>query len=295
MGYSGGGSGIVEYLADKQVLPLYASCIVMTVVMGMRYLKFLPWNFCIIIKLLAGCYLLVQASARSVALIYIGTSVLMFFYVYQPKMLKWIFTNKLVTLGILIVVAISLNALYMISAKNGLLGEEGYKKYESKISRNSSFMDNRADFLINLPFLMKSPFVGAGSEFRDSWGIVDKSDYVEHFDAAGRYINHDKFFGHSCIVGAWTANGIFGLIFWLYVLWLMFNFFKSDVFILGDLGPFVIFAIIGMIWAILFSPFGGFRAKVMFIVAFLTLSHDVRFKDWIEWSICKRFSNNYYH
>ena len=283
-GFGTGSMAMTEFLIDKQVKPLYASCIFMTIIMCARYFKLIPWFLCIIITFLIGVYMLMAGGARSVFLIYAGTAFIMFLYVYSPKTLKWMFVHKIRTIFLVCVAAVLINGLYTIVAKNGLLGEEGYRHYEAKVAGEISFLDDRADILVNWPFLWRSPFIGAGSEFRDQWGYVNQSKYVVQ-QIAGHYIDHQTFFGHSCIVGAWTANGFFGLVFWLYVLYLIFDFLGRRVRLFGDLGPFVVYAMVTLCWAILFSPYGGFRGKAMFCAAFVALSKDVGFVSWLEYAL----------
>lgn len=283
-GFSAGSAGMTEFLTEKQVKPLYASCIFMTIIMGARYFKLIPWFLCIILTFFIGVYMLIAGGARSVFLIYAGTAFIMFLYVYSHKTLRWMFEHKLRTIFLVCVAAVLINGLYTIVARNGLLGEEGYRHYEDKVAGEISFLDDRADILINWPFLWRSPIIGAGSEFRDQWGYVNQSKYVVH-EIAGQYIDHQTFFGHSCIVGAWTSNGLFGLIFWLYVLYLIFDFLGKRVFVFGDLGPFVVFSMVSLCWAILFSPYGGFRGKAMFCAAFVALSMDTGFASWMEYAL----------
>ena len=290
-GYYGQSGGIAEFLSDKQVKPLYASCILMTIVMGGRYLKLLPWIMCIIITIGLGVYMLVSGGARSVFLIYLGTGMIMALYAYMPGFLRLLSLHKLSMVILIGIAAVILNFLYGVTARNGLLGEEGYRHYEDKVSGNSSFLDNRSDLLINWPFLWRSPVIGAGTELRDKWGYVNESPYVQHYTPSGLYINHQRLYGHSCIVGAWTANGIFGLIFWLYVLWLMADCLGGKIEIFGDLAPFVIFVIVNMFWDILFSPYGGFRGKAMFMAAFLSLTQNNQFMYWMTRNMGKHVSS----
>lgn len=281
-GYWGQAGGIAGYLIEKQVKPLYAACFFMTAVMCISYFKMIPWFLAVMLTSGIGFYLLFNGGARSIFLIYQGTAVLMFLYVYKSKMLKMMFSHKVRTCLVLVIAAISVNALYTVAAKSGWLGEEGVKHYEDKVEGRITFLDDRADLLINWPFLWRSPIIGAGSEYRDKWGYVNDSEFVQHYNVMGHYINYEKFFGHSCIVGAWTSNGIFGLITWAYVLWLIFDFLKRNVTVFGSLGPFVIFALVNLVWDILFSPYGGFRGKAMFCAAFLTLSQDRKYMEWLD-------------
>lgn len=279
-GFSGKG-GMSDFLIDKQVYPLWVGMFT-AVMMALRVVGVVPWPICIGAYFAGGIFLMVQGGSRSGFLISVCVGALIIFYVYSRKLFNFFFKKKLVTLCGVVVAAILFNTLYMFAAKEGWLGEAGYKKLEEKKAGESSFMDNRADLLINWPFLWRSPIIGAGTEMIDRWGYVDNSPYAGHTDPMGRWYHHDSFYGHSCIVGAWTANGIFGLIFWAYVLWLIFDFLGEKLYCLKDAGPLVMTGLIGMCWAIAFSPYGWFRGKVMFVAAFVAMAQDPRFLAWLD-------------
>lgn len=278
-GYDGRGE-MTDFLVEKQVYPIWVGMF-LSILMALRIMGILPWPICIAGYFAGGFFLLARGGARSMFLINVCSAILICAYVYWRKFFKAVFKKKLLTLGSVFIAAILFNEIYMQVASAGLLGENGYKKVEEKKSGGSTLLDNRADFLINWPFLWRSPIIGAGSEFIDRWGYVDKSPFVAHYDLQGRPLYHDTFYGHSCIVGAWTGNGIFGLVFWAYVLWLVFDFLGERLYVLKDAGPYVMASIVGICWHIAFSPYGMFRGKAMFLAVFLALVQDPRYFAWL--------------
>lgn len=284
-GYEGGAGGIGEFLIEKQTTPLYVAMTFTAGVMLPRLWGVFPNPLCVLLTSLAGMYVMIHGGSRSTCLVYITVAGLMACYFYMPKFFMTLFKNKLVTLGCVAMAAAVFNSVYVFACKNGYLGEEGIRKYEEKMSGQSSFLDDRNDIIVNWPFLWRSPIIGAGTIPIDRWGYMDRNPHIPHTDQFGRPIHYTVFLGHSCIVGAWTLNGIFGLIFWAYILWLIFDFLGNKVFLLGDAGPFVIHGIIGIVWAVLFSPYGGFRGKAMMIAAFVALAKDPAFLYWLGRSV----------
>lgn len=278
-GFSGG-TNMSDYLIDKQVYPIWVGMF-LSILMAFRILGVVPWPICIAGYVAGAFFLMAQGGSRSSFLINMCSSFLVFAYVYWRKGFDLIFKRKLLTLCGVVVVALLFNMFYLHAAKEGWLGEAGYQKVEKKKSGEDSFLDNRADLLINWPFLWRSPIIGAGSELIDRWGYVNRSPYVRHYDPMGRPIYHDGFYGHSCIVSAWTANGLFGLVFWLFVFWLVFDFLGEKLYVLRDAGPYVMACLIGICWNIAFSPYGMFRGRVMFVAAFLALVQDQKFMSWL--------------
>ncbi len=259
----------------------------MGVVFPLRLMRVLPWIACAGFFVICGAFILVKGGGRSSFLICCSAGGMLLIYAYYPRFLRLLFKRKLATMGILALAAVGFSSLYYELAKRGVLGEEGFAKYESRKAGETTALDNRADLLINWPFLWRSPILGAGTGMLDRWGYVDRSPYAAHFDAVGRPVHHETFFGHSCIVGSWTQCGIAGLIFWIYLLALIFRFLGDRVFVLRDVGPFIIYTLLNYVWGICFSSFFTFRGKVMFMVAFLAVLDSKQSQSWVRMAFAK--------
>lgn len=280
-GYSGGGS-LGVFLVDKMKYPIYIGLVVFTIIMPLRLKRLIPWFLCAIGIFSCGVYLLIECEGRSSCLIYAATAAMMLIYVYCPRLLKVVLKKKVLTISCLMAAAAVADYAYIGLARAGVLGESGLQKYESRKYGETSALDNRADLLINWPFLWRSPIFGADADMIDRWGYVEKSSYVEQVDVMGNYIPHYKFYGHSCIVGSWTQCGVLGLLFWAYALIVFYRFLGERVMFLYDFGPFVMFIIIQLMWHICFSPYGMFRGKVMFTLAYVALMMNPKYASWSE-------------
>ena len=263
-----------DFLVAKMKYPIYFGVGMYTCLMPLRLRGWIPWWICIGGYFAFGVFILLEGEGRSSCLIMVASAGMMFLYAYAPKILSIFFRNRIRTILVVLIAAVAANYSYYGLAKMGLLGEAGLKKYEERMSGETSALDDRADLLINWPFLWRSPLVGAGCEFIDRWGYVDASPHVAHVDAAGRFIHHEKFFGHSCLVGAWTQCGIWGLFFWLYAMMLLIKVFGERIQDFGDFGPFLMALSITFMWSIMFSPYGMFRGRVMFLLAFLCIGES---------------------
>lgn len=279
-GYTGkGGAG--AYLIEKQTNPLWANMFIMAGVFALRRFAKLPWPICLASFPAAGIYLLMHGGSRSGCLNSICGGIVATLYVYWPKLFVTIFKRKVLLFVSVIIAAFVFNATYLMLARNGVLGETGYRKIEEKASGQSSFLDDRNDIIIDWPFLWRSPIMGAGAEKIDRWGYIGRNDWINLQNKDGTWIERDRFADHSCIVGAWVVNGLFGLLFWAYVLWLMAEFLNEKTFVMGSDGPFYLRALMSIVWAILFSPFGWFRAHAMFFAAFVAYAQDPAFRYWL--------------
>lgn len=279
-GFEGRGA-MGDYLIDKQVYPLWVAMFA-AIMMTLRIVGVIPWPICIFAYFSAAIFLMAYGGSRASFLIYTCTGFLIYAYVYWRSAFKFFFKRKFLTFCGIVLVAILFNEFYMFAAKAGWLGAAGYAKVEAMKTGESTFMDDRADILYNSLFLLHSPIIGAGSEFIDRWGYVDRAPLVPHYDANGHHLHYECLYGHSCLVGAWTGNGIFGLLFWVYVLWLLFDFLGEKLYVLKDAGPFVMSVLISLCWKIAFSPYGMFRAMAMFMAVFLAMIKDPTFSAWIE-------------
>ena len=276
---------ISDFLAEKQVVPLWTGMILAVVIMPLR-LKFrVPWFFCVAAYAFAAFYMMVHGGSKSGFLISISGAIMIFLYAYMPQIYNSLWRNKFRTVILAVLAAFAFNFVYLEAAKAGLLGEEGYKKIERTKYKEGSMLDSRSDILVNWPFLWRSPIIGAGSQFYDRWGYVDKSPYINHYDMTGKFIPRERFPGHSCVVGAWTSAGIFGLLFWICVIGLKINLLGKRSYAFGDYGAFVAAGILGSSWHILFSPYGC-RGGLLFGAVFAALAMEPEYLQWLKrgWS-----------
>lgn len=268
-GFEGHG-GMQAFLNEKQVYPLYAAMFSKGVLFPLRVLMGVPWSAVIAAQLSTGFFLLFEGGSRSSFGGGLLMAVFTFAFAYQQRILHQFMKN--IVLAVLIggsVVGLIFKA-YTYLASTGRLGEYEYKKYRHEIVESESgALGSRDDIIRVWPFLKNHPIVGAGSSSTDRWGYM-KSDYD---------INKGKMPGHSALFGSWVQNGIFGLVFWSYGLVLFTGFIRKKLLFFGDQAPFLFSVMFGMIFAVLFSPFGGYRGMVSIALALCVVSENKR---WLE-------------
>ena len=171
-------------------------------------------------------------------------------------------------IGLMLIGAVA-KGVYKYAVVNGYMGEEEMRKYELQTRTNDKpgaltlLMSGRAEFFICLFAALDRPFVGNGSFPIDEHGYVTEflSKYGTKEDYA-RALQRDSEYGmnlipwHSHIATYWAWHGIFGLLFWLYVIVMV----GKTLFLRIHVYPpwFGYFALMlpAFIWDILFSPLG---------------------------------------
>ena len=87
--------------------------------------------------------------------------------------------------------------------------------------------------------------------------------FFKHFNH-----KHLQISGHSIIFGSWAMNGIGGLIFWAYAIYILSAFGKKFYLIDRRWLPFIMFILFEALWHILFSPFGYTRGFLCVVIAY---------------------------
>ncbi len=76
---------------------------------------------------------------------------------------------------------------------------------------------------------------------------------------------------HSGIVNAWVWAGIFGLVFWIYIVFVVAKGILNIALIRPPFAPLYMWLVISMFWDIFFSPFAASRRITdAFLLVFLT-------------------------
>lgn len=204
------------------------------------YKLFLPWIY-MALALLAFFF-----GARSLA----GSSFLAAFYLLGNN---YVLRNKIdanrvslwkklqiILLGVVAILCIT--QTYKAGASSGFFGAEVQRKYYAQDLENAGPVIGRGNFTQVTNLIEASPVIGYGSWMYDR-GYFDKKHLPDH----------------SIILNSWLETGILGVFFWLYILWFAGKTLIDFIFIRSNLTPIVAFLGIGLIWDILFSPFGGSR------------------------------------
>lgn len=169
---------------------------------------------------------------------------------------------------------------YETAASKGILGQAAYEKYENQVSEGNLLRGGRAEFFMGIELIKMKPIVGWGSYAKDTWGFRWRYS-VEHnqpFHGNESSDEYDGLPGHSYIVGSWMSSGIFGGLFWIYILIVIWKVFKSGCMLYEPrLFGLLMFQLMALLWAIFFSPFGE-RVQVLFFVITLLVIYDFYIK-----------------
>ena len=225
-----------------------------------------------------------QGSGRAAAAAGIVGAALLFVGGKSPRRIAKLGKYILIYGIVGVVFAFALKETYASLAVNGKLGYKAQQKYLKQTAAGKSalaiLMAGRMELFCGLFACVDKPIIGWGPMAEDTGGYVANylSKYASDEDFE-RYVNSvqaDAIYGyrrrmipaHSHIEAAWLHYGIFGLILWLYVFFLMYKYLRSYAASIPQWFGYLASGLCGMVWTIFFSPPGG-RLGDMFFVACL--------------------------
>ena len=162
--------------------------------------------------------------------------------------------------------------IYSYAASNGYLGEEARTKYENQTDRGSGavsmLISGRTEFFIALSAIVDRPIIGFGPRAADIYGYTEKFlvKYGTEQDMQGYFLSlrRNAAMGivhniptHSHIMSAWLWCGLPGLIFFLWVLYVMFRHLKRYASVVPQWYGYFAITIPSMVWSVFFNPFGA--------------------------------------
>lgn len=205
-----------------------------------------------------------------------------------------------VVIGILMLGVMAISKwTYEGAVKRGWLGAAEEKKYAAQTKGGNSalqlIMAGRVEFFVGLYAASSRPLIGRGS-----W-VLDRDDiylsFLHKYGAQEDYERAMKVFArnpglrripaHSHLVTYWMWHGIFALIFWIYVLWLICVTLIRYINVVPGLYGYFALGLPIFIWDICFSPQGNRIPESMLIVLCLMvkriasqrMNHNVCFKE----------------
>ena len=238
------------------------------------YLKMKKWYplFASII-VIGSAMFLSGASGRSSTLCAGVTAILLLVGSSQRGRLEFL-RRHLILLGIvLLAVVIGYKAIYRQMATSGTLGEDAQNKYARQTKRGSGMfsllMGGRAEFFAGGYACLQRPLLGYGAWAIDTDGVY--GEFLRRYGVEGEYENYllesYRLYsssgitylipGHSIIIQFWLWFGIAGLIFWIYILWLLKNVFFRWLSIYPPWYGYLACVAPSFLWNVFFSPFGG--------------------------------------
>lgn len=236
---------------------------------------------------LAAFAMLTTTSGRSAALGALGSAALVLIGGKTRRTMKRIgkYFYLWVVLAVMGVFAAKIG--YQIAATKGWLGEKAREKYEEQTKGNKSLgallLGGRMESFCGLIACVAKPVIGFGpwpmdecgytSEFLRRFGNVEDYEYylqVTQGNArkSGGWARH-LIPAHSMIVQFWLWYGIFGLLFWIYVIYSLLRYLKQDCWSVPQWYFWLAAMTPGMMWNIFFSPFGDRMGMMFFLVAVL--------------------------
>ena len=247
-----------------------------------------PLAFCVGVPLgLAVFSLLSSTSGRAAMLGFVGAGMLA---LRGGKRAATIRAHVCQKFWLLVVVAIlgvfTIKTVYQVSAVNGWLGEESRQKYERQTKGDSSLigllMGGRMDSFCGLIACVDKPIIGFGPWAMDDGYYIrtflgkyaDEEDYqrlmeLELFKQRCGIADISLIPCHSFITEFWLWYGIFGLIFWLYVVYILLRYIRQDCYAVPQMYMWLACGIPTYLWNVFFSPFGNRTGSILFIVAVL--------------------------
>ena len=175
---------------------------------------------------------------------------------------------------------------YKMAAMSGILGEEARMKYEAQSQGSDSIgrliLGGRGESFIGLLACRDKPIVGWGPWAKDTNGY--REEFLMRFGTmedvlalqrhqqymAKNGIGNEKLIScHAYITEFWVWYGIFGFVFWIYVIFVLLRYLRQDCFAVPQWFAWLACSIPGVLWGIFFSPFSSRIGVPMFIVACL--------------------------
>lgn len=253
-----------------------------------------PTPYAIIAPLVLTFYtILVSSSGRSAIVTACLASVLIFLGRKSRKRLARLQRSFFAVALVGVVVLGVLSSLYKYAGQAGWLNERAQNKYEGQMKKDKKggfsplkfIMAGRIEFFVGLYECLHAPIIGYGPWAIDTEGVYEdflsKYGYQEDYEA---YLKHQSYLarayqmrsyaligGHSHILQFWLGYGILGLPYWIYVLYLIFQFWRRYISFLPQFyGFFVVFST-SFMWNVFFSPFGGRMGFGLFITTLLLI------------------------
>lgn len=230
--------------------------------------------------------LLTSASGRSAALGALGSAVLVVLGGKRSQTIKKRICKNFWLLCLAGIATIFIfKTVYQIAASSGALGEQARTKYENQTQGDTSIkkllLGGRMESFCGLIACIDKPIVGFGPWAQDRFGYT--AEFLEKYGTYDDYMNYlrSEQYGlmmgydahlipcHAYITQFWLWYGIFGLIFWLYVVFVLVRYLRQDCYAVPQWYMWLAASIPGFMWGIFFSPFSERVGVMVFVVAVL--------------------------
>ena len=236
---------------------------------------------------IAAFAMLTTVSGRSAALGALGSAAMVLIGGKTQRTMRRVSKYFFIWICFALIAVFAFKAGYQIAATQGLLGEKALEKYEKQTRGNKSMMalllGGRMESFCGLIACVDKPIIGFGPWAMDEDGytgeFLRKYAHPEDYDLFLKNLANAQKRGedwvmrlipaHSIIVQFWLWYGIFGLLFWLYVIFILLRYLKQDCWAVPQWYFWLAAAIPSIFWGIFFSPFSDRFGGMLFYVAIL--------------------------
>ena len=250
-----------------------------------------PFLYSVITVMIMPVYTMATtATGRSATVIAIGSLLLLLMAHKSVRAIKSMQRHIIFVGCVGLLVCIFIKDGYRYLAENGYLNEEATRKYEGQMANKKGvigmLVGGRAEFFGGIYAAVKKPILGYGPWAYDSDGIY--RDFVSKYGNSEDAEKYNQSFyensirgryplmpAHSHIIGFWVQYGIFGLILWGYVLYLIYKLLRWNLSAVPQWYGYFALTLCSAIWNILFSPYSH-RAEIPIFIAALLFADAVR-------------------
>jgi len=243
-----------------------------------------PYIYSIIGTLGMSIFALLEGG-RSAFAVYAGSAFILLLGGKNQSRMSNIRKQFPIIVMLIIGIAFAMRGIYRYAAERGIMGETEKIKYEEQtLGGKGGFMQmlrsGRGAFFIAADVALKHPIVGMGSHAIDRHGYV--LQYVRKYgsDQSLKLVLDEialtggcVISGHSHIICFWLWHGIFGLIFWIYVLYQLTATFFTRLHVVPEFFGYFALTLPTYFWDIFFSPFGNRLNFCMLVCVCLLVRH----------------------
>ena len=252
------------------------------------YLRMPTW-YSALAPLFVGIFYMLYSggSGRSAALALFMSAAFLVIGRRNRKGMRYVSRHLVLTLIGMVFVVLTFSTVYRFAAPKGLLGEDSQKKFERIDDKGQKsviglLISGRLHTFTGLRACFDKPIMGFGAKAIDRWGYTE--EMLDRYGNAQDYENYRNAImmghahaipAHSHIVAGWLDDGIFGLLMWCYILYLIYKYFAKHTDVMPQWYGYFAVTIPGAVWDIFFSPFGG-RVEMGLLVTSLLLVMAIR-------------------
>lgn len=177
-----------------------------------------------------------------------------------------------ILVGVSMVVALLCKFAYVYAAENGFLPDASRSKYEDQTERGSGLISmligGRQEMFIDFIAAFDNPVFGLGPRPADVKGYAEKflmkygtnvevNIHMYYKELLKQHGMHMPLPLHSLIAEFWAQYGIFGFVFWLWTLYLVYQHMRKYMAAIPQWHGYFSMVSAAFLWDVFFSTFAG--------------------------------------